>query len=148
MLGFDLHGKTAAVVGTGKIGAVVARILAGFGCRLLAYDLYPSDECRAFGTDYVGLPELLAVSDLVTLHVPLTPESYHLIDERAVARMKRGMMLINTGRGALLDTRGDQRAEVEADRLPRPGRHKRRRKGASSKTSPTACCTTMCSHDS
>jgi len=99
LLGFDLHGRTAAVVGTSKIGTVVARILAGFGCRQLAYDPYPSDECRASGTDYVALPELLAVNDLVTLHVPLTPESYHLIDERVVARMKRGMMPIITGRG-------------------------------------------------
>lgn len=104
LLGFDMHGKTAGIVGTGKIGAVVARILAGFGCRLLAYDPYPSDACRELGVTYVPLDDLLGEADIVTLHLPLTPDSYHLIDAEAIGRMKPGAMLINTSRGALLDT--------------------------------------------
>ncbi|MER3487010.1 MAG: hydroxyacid dehydrogenase [Chloroflexota bacterium] len=105
LLGFDVHGKTAGIVGTGKIGTVVARILAGFGCRLLAYDPFPNDECRSLGVAYVELPQLLAESDIVTLHTPLTPETYHLIDREALRCMKPGVMLLNTSRGALLDTR-------------------------------------------
>jgi D-lactate dehydrogenase len=105
LLGFDLHGKTVGIIGTGRIGAVVARIMAGFGCRLLAYDLQPNEACLALGVDYKPLAELLSTSDVITLHAPLTPETHHLIDREAVARMKSGVMLINTSRGALLDTR-------------------------------------------
>jgi D-lactate dehydrogenase len=105
LLGFDVHGKTAGIIGTGKIGTVVARILAGFGCRLLAHDPYPNDECRSLGVTYVELPQLLAESDIVTLHTPLTPETYHLIDREALRLVKPGVMLLNTSRGALLDTR-------------------------------------------
>lgn len=105
LLGFDMHGKTAGIIGTGKIGTVVARILAGFGCRLLAHDPYPNDECRSLGATYVELPQLLAESDIVTLHTPLTPETYHLIDREALRLVKPGVMLLNTSRGALLDTR-------------------------------------------
>jgi D-lactate dehydrogenase len=104
LLGFDMHGKTAGIVGTGKIGTVVARILAGFGCRLLAYDPFPNDAAAALGVAYVPLAELLAASDIVTLHLPLTPESHHLVDAAAIAGMKPGAMLVNTSRGALLDT--------------------------------------------
>ncbi|HUG55172.1 MAG TPA: 2-hydroxyacid dehydrogenase [Vicinamibacteria bacterium] len=104
LLGFDLVGRTAGVVGTGKIGAVVARILSGFGCRILAYDPLPAPECLALGAVYVPLPDLLASSDIVSLHCPLTPETRHLIDAAALARMKKDAMLINTGRGALVDT--------------------------------------------
>ncbi|MFN3649421.1 MAG: 2-hydroxyacid dehydrogenase [Armatimonadota bacterium] len=104
LLGFDLHGRTVGVVGTGKIGAVAARLFAGFGCRVLAYDLYPSAECRELGVEYVSMERLLEESDLVTLHCPLTPETHHLIDAEALRRMKRGVMLINTSRGALIDT--------------------------------------------
>lgn len=105
LLGFDLHGKTVGIVGTGKIGAVVARILAGFGCNLLAYDLVPNPECEALGTRYVPLPALFAQSDIITLHCPLTPETYHLVNAPALHQMKSGVMLVNTGRGALIDTR-------------------------------------------
>lgn len=105
LIGFDMHGKTAGVVGTGKIGAIVAEILKGFGCTLLAYDPYPSDVCKALGVEYVTLADLLSRSDIVTLHVPLTPQTKHLIGESSLARMKDGAMLINTSRGALLDTR-------------------------------------------
>ena len=104
LLGFDMHGRTAGIVGTGKIGTVVARILLGFGCRVIAYDVHPSDECAALGVRYVTLDEVWAESDIVTLHSPLTPQTRHLIDEQAIARMKRGVMIINTGRGALVDT--------------------------------------------
>jgi len=105
LLGFDLHGKTAGVVGTGKIGAQVARILHGFGCRLLAYDVQEDAACRDLGASYLPLDELLAQSDIVTLHCPLLPATEHLIDESALGRMKQGVMLINTSRGGLVDTR-------------------------------------------
>lgn len=104
LTGFDLFGKTAGVVGTGKIGATVCRILAGFGCRVLAFDPYPNPEAAAAGAAYVPLDTLLAESDVVTLHCPLTPQTRHLIGEAALAKMKPGAMLVNTGRGALIDT--------------------------------------------
>jgi len=110
LLGFDLHGRTVGVVGTGKIGECFARIMAGFGCRLLAHDLRPNPGCVALGANYVPLPELLAGSDIVSLHCPLTPQTHHLINDRALATMKRGAMLINTSRGAVVDTR----AAIEA----------------------------------
>lgn len=110
LLGFDMHGRTAGVVGTGKIGAVVARILTGFGCRVLAYDPYENPECIALGVQYVPLAELFSGADIVTLHAPLTPENHHLINETALAGMRDGVMLINTSRGGLIDTR----AVVEA----------------------------------
>ncbi|KFG68618.1 2-hydroxyacid dehydrogenase [Microvirga sp. BSC39] len=105
LLGFDLSGKTAGVVGTGKIGEVVCRILTGFGCTVLAYDPQPSAACEQMGVRYVPLGELLALSDIVTLHCPLTPATHHLIDAQALGRMKRGVMLVNTSRGAVIDTR-------------------------------------------
>ena len=103
LLGFDMHGKTVGVVGTGKIGAVTAGILAGFGCRVLLYDVAESDLCRKVGR-YVSLEELFAQSDIITLHCPLTPQTHHLITHTALDRMKRGVMIINTSRGALIDT--------------------------------------------
>ena len=105
LLGFDMHGLTAGVVGTGKIGINVARILHGFGCRVLAYDPYPNAECEAVGATYVELPQLFAQSDIITLHCPLTAETHHLIDTDAIAQMKPGVMLINTSRGAVIHTR-------------------------------------------
>lgn len=105
LLGFDLHGKTAGIVGTGQIGTVVARILNGFGCRLLGHDARPNPACEALGIRYVPLEELFASSDLVTLHCPLTPDTYHLVDANRLAQARPGLMLINTGRGALIDTR-------------------------------------------
>jgi D-lactate dehydrogenase len=104
LLGFDLHGRTAGVVGTGKIGAIVTRILHGFGCRVLAYDLTQNEECHAMGAQYVSLEELWAASDIITLHTPLTPQTRHVVDAAAIARMKPGVMIVNTGRGALVDT--------------------------------------------
>ena len=104
LLGFDLHGRTVGIIGTGQIGQVAARILAGFGCRLLGFDPYPNADCEALGMRYVSLDELLAESDVITLHCPLTPDTRHIIDDAAVARMKDGVMVINTSRGALVDT--------------------------------------------
>jgi D-lactate dehydrogenase len=104
LLGFDLHGRTVGIVGTGHIGAVLARIMKGFGCEILAYDPYPNAEVEALGARYLPLEELVAQSDIVTLHCPLTPETYHLIDAPLLERAKPGLMLINTSRGALLDT--------------------------------------------
>lgn len=105
LLGFDLRGKTAGVVGTGKIGEVVCRILTGFGCTVLAHDPQPNAACQAMGVRYVPMDELLPSSDIVTLHCPLTPDTHHLIDARALERMKQGVMLINTSRGAVIDTK-------------------------------------------
>ncbi|MEX2642101.1 MAG: 2-hydroxyacid dehydrogenase [Acetobacterales bacterium] len=105
LLGFDLHGKTAGIVGTGQIGSVAASILSGFGCKLLAYDPYPNPACASVGVSYVPLGTLFGASDIVTLHCPLTPATHHLVNAERLAGAKRGLMLINTGRGALVDTR-------------------------------------------
>jgi len=110
LLGFDLHGRTAGVVGTGQIGAVVARILLGFGCRVIAHDLRPDPDLEAAGVAYRPLDDLLAQSDILTLHCPLTPATHHMIDAAALGRMRPGVMLINTSRGALVDTRALIRA--------------------------------------
>lgn len=104
LLGFDLHGRTAGVIGTGKIGTRVCHILRGFGCRLLAYDVAPNPECEALDVEYVSLEELYAAADIITLHCPLSPQTRHLIDGPAIERMKPGVMLINTSRGAIIDT--------------------------------------------
>ncbi|HEY9431909.1 MAG TPA: 2-hydroxyacid dehydrogenase [Blastocatellia bacterium] len=117
LLGFDLHGRTVGVIGTGKIGAVVARIMNGFGCQLLAYDPFPNPDCERLGVRYVSLQSLFTASDIVTLHCPLTPETHHLIDDQALGQMKSGAMLINTGRGALIDTQ----AVIEALKSGRIG---------------------------
>lgn len=105
LLGFDLHGKTVGVVGTGRIGEVFCRIMAGFGCRVLAHDPSPSEAVRRLGAEYVPLDDLLAAADVVALHLPLTPDTHHLIDAGALERMKPGVMLVNTSRGGLVDTR-------------------------------------------
>jgi len=104
LLGFDLHGRTVGVIGTGKIGTIVAHILRGFGCQLVAFDMKPNDECRAMGVSYVTLEELWTASDIITLHTPLTEQTRHMLNAAAIARMKRGVMIVNTGRGALVDT--------------------------------------------
>ncbi|MFV2103701.1 2-hydroxyacid dehydrogenase [Micromonospora sp. LOL_024] len=105
LLGFDLHGRTVGIVGTGRIGVCVAQILAGFGCRVLASDPYPSDSAITAGVEYVPLERLLAESHIVTLHCPLTPDTRHLINAERIALVRAGVMLVNTGRGALVDTR-------------------------------------------
>lgn len=103
LLGFDLHGKTVGVVGAGQIGSVLVRILIGFGCRVLIYDPVKQDELETLGAQYVALDTLLGEADIVSLHTPLTPETHHLINAETLARMRAGAMLINTGRGALVD---------------------------------------------
>ncbi|MXP62467.1 2-hydroxyacid dehydrogenase [Roseomonas sp. M0104] len=105
LLGFGLKGRTVGIVGTGRIGVAVAQTMLGFGCRVIAQDPYPDAAVEALGVTYTGIPELLAASDIITLHCPLTPETHHLIDADAVRRMRRGVMLINTSRGAIVDTR-------------------------------------------
>jgi D-lactate dehydrogenase len=105
LLGFDLNGRTAGIVGTGKIGCVVARILAGFGCELLAFDPAENPACREIGVRYVPIDTLWKESDIITLHVPLTPQTHHIVNAGAIALMKQGVMLVNTSRGALIDTR-------------------------------------------
>lgn len=104
LTGFDLHGKTVGVVGTGQIGATFARIMAGFGCKLLAYDPYPNPELLALGATYLELPELLRQAQIISLHCPLTEQTRHLINPQSLAQLQPGAMLINTGRGALIDT--------------------------------------------
>lgn len=104
LLGFDVAGKTVGVIGTGKIGTVVARILVGFGCRVIGYDPYPNENAVAAGLIYRELDDVLTESDIVTLHLPLTPETQHMINRDAIARMKQGVMVINTSRGGLLHT--------------------------------------------
>jgi len=104
LLGFDVHGKTVGVIGTGQIGTIVAQILTGFGCPTLAFDPFPNEACRSLGVRYVELNELFAQSDIISLHCPLTPENKYIISDAAIARMKKGVMLVNTSRGALLDT--------------------------------------------
>jgi D-lactate dehydrogenase len=104
LLGFDLHGRTVGIIGTGKIGVLTARILIGFGCRVLAVDPFPNEECQALGVRYTTFDELFCEADIVSLHCPLTRENRHLIDVGTLSRMKEGVMLINTSRGALIDT--------------------------------------------
>ena len=103
LLGFDMHGRTVGVIGTGRIGSLVVRILSGMGCQVLAHDLQQNNECVQQGTRYVSLPELYAQSDIITLHCPLTCDTHHLIDAAALLQMKDGVMLINTSRGAVMD---------------------------------------------
>jgi D-lactate dehydrogenase len=103
LLGFDLHGRTVGVIGTGRIGQIFAGIMRGFGCEVLGYDPYPDADAERV-LSYVPLDELLARSHVISLHCPLTPETRDLIDAAAIARMRDGVMLINTSRGQLVDT--------------------------------------------
>jgi len=105
LVGFDMNGKTVGVVGTGNIGRVVAKILNGFGCTILACDLSEDPELiKQFGVVYTDLDTLCHQSDIITLHVPLTKETHHMINDRRIVRMKHGVMLINAGRGGLVNT--------------------------------------------
>lgn len=104
LMGFDLHGKTVGVVGTGRIGGVFANIMRGFGCGLLGSDPVVNGKCLDLGMEYVSLETLCRHSDIISLHCPLLPETHHLIDEKALATMKTGVCLINTCRGAVIDT--------------------------------------------
>jgi D-lactate dehydrogenase len=104
LMGFDLHGKTVGVIGTGKIGTIFARIMSGFGCTVVGHDRYPSAAFEALGGRYVSVDELLACSDVVSLHCPLTEETRHIVNAGSLARAKRGSILVNTSRGGLVDT--------------------------------------------
>lgn len=105
LVGFDIHGKTAGIIGTGKIGRIVAEILRGFGAKVLAHDPMPQDSwALEHGVEYVQLQSLLQSSDIISLHSPLTPETLHLFDEESFALLKEGAYLINTSRGKLIDT--------------------------------------------
>lgn len=110
LTGFTMHGKTAGVIGTGKIGVATLRILKGFGMRLLASDPYPSAAALELGVEYVDLPTLFANADVITLHCPLTSDNYHLLNRDSFAQMKDGVMIINTSRGGLVDSQ----AAIEA----------------------------------
>jgi D-lactate dehydrogenase len=105
LLGFDLKGRTVGVVGTGRIGAIVARLLHAFGCKVLAHDVVGAPDLVALGVRYTTLDQLVQSCDIISLHCPLTPDTRHLIDAASIARMKSGVMLINTSRGALVDTK-------------------------------------------
>jgi D-lactate dehydrogenase len=106
LMGFDLHGATVGVIGTGRIGVAMVKILHGFGAQILTYDPYPNEQLvQQYGVRYVTLPEIYAASTVITLHCPLTPETHHLIDTDAFAQMKPDAILINTGRGALISSR-------------------------------------------
>jgi D-lactate dehydrogenase len=105
LLGFDLHGSTVGVVGTGKIGQCFAAIMNGFGCHLLGYDVRENPDCLAIGMKYVPLPELFAAADIISLHCPLLPTTHYMINADTIQQMKPGVMLINTSRGGLMDTK-------------------------------------------
>jgi len=104
-MGFDMVGKTAGMIGTGKIGKIAAKILRGFDMKVLAYDPYPDEKfAAATSVEYVELKKLYADSDVISLHCPLSRDTYHIIDKRSLAKMKDGVMIVNTGRGGLIDT--------------------------------------------
>lgn len=104
LLGFELHNKTIGIVGTGRIGTALAKIVTGFGATVIATDVQPNDTCHDLGVEYVSFDELCQRSDVISLHCPLTPDTYHLVNEQTINLMKQGVMIINTSRGAVLDT--------------------------------------------
>ncbi|MBN9296937.1 MAG: 2-hydroxyacid dehydrogenase [Filimonas sp.] len=104
LLGFDLHGKTIGVIGTGNIGQSFCKILTGFGCKMLAFDIIANKDLERMGVEYVPLIELFEQSDIISLHCPLNDQTQHIINEGSIQLMKKGVMLINTSRGALIDT--------------------------------------------
>lgn len=110
LMGFALHGKTAGIIGTGKIGKVLCHILLGFGCRVLGFDLFVDKEAEAAGVQYVSLMDLLQQCDVISLHSPLNEQTRHMINKDTIGMMKDGVMIVNTSRGALIDTR----AAIEA----------------------------------
>lgn len=104
LVGFDLHGLTVGIIGTGKIGTITASLFKGFGCKLVCYDVHENPEMKAMGASYLELDELFAQSDIISLHCPLLASTHHLINEQSIAKMKPGVTLLNTSRGALIDT--------------------------------------------
>lgn len=116
LLGFDMQGKTVGIIGTGKIGMTTAKILQGFGCSIIAYDVFQNPECEKIGIPYVSLNEVYKQADIISLHCPLTPETEHLINEESIKKMKDGVMLINTARGKLINTEAVIK-EVESGKI-------------------------------
>src|SRR6056297_1704300 len=104
LTGFNLHQKTVGVIGTGTIGTAFCRIMNGFGCDILAFDPYENEDVKALGGRYVDFDELVHSSDIISLHCPLIPQTRHMIDKESIEKMKDGVMIINTSRGALIDT--------------------------------------------
>lgn len=104
LMGEDLHGKTVGVIGTGIIGSIFATIMRGFGCEVLAYDVTENPACLSAGVTYVGLDELFTRSHAISLHCPLMPQTYHLVNEESISQMREGVFILNTSRGALIDT--------------------------------------------
>jgi D-lactate dehydrogenase len=104
LMGFDLVGRTVAVIGTGKIGAIFARIMVGFGCAVVGFDVHRSAEFERIGGRYADAEEIQAEADVISLHCPLTPQTHHIVNARTLARVKKGALLINTSRGGLIDT--------------------------------------------
>ena len=113
LTGFDLHGKVIGVIGTGKIGQVFCKIMLGFGCNVLAFDLIANKDLEAAGVEYLPLIELLPRADIISLHCPLNSQTKHIINDDTLAMMKPGTMLINTSRGALIDTKSAIKALKE-----------------------------------
>ena len=106
LMGFDMNGKTAGIIGTGKIARILIRILQGFGMKVVAYDLYPDEKyAREVGISYVSLDGLYAQADMISLHVPLTDQTKNMIDAQSIAKMKEGTIIINTSRGQLIHTK-------------------------------------------
>jgi len=105
LLGFCIHGKTIGVVGTGNIGKAFCKLMTGFGCRILAFDVIANKDLEAFGVEYLPLIDILQQADIISLHCPLTEQTKHIINEQTLALMKDGVMLINTSRGGLIDTK-------------------------------------------
>ncbi|SDC52873.1 D-lactate dehydrogenase [Algoriphagus faecimaris] len=105
LTGINLHGKTVGVIGTGAIGKAFCRIALGFGCKVLAYDIYENEELKSLGVSYVTLDEIMQQSTILSLHCPLTPDTKHLINKNTLEKMQDGCMLINTSRGALIETK-------------------------------------------
>lgn len=104
LMGFNLFGKTVGVIGTGKIGAAFCRIMKGFGCKVLAYDIAINVDLQANGVDYQDLETVLSASDIISLHCPLNEHTHHMINAQTLQKMKKGVMLINTSRGGLINT--------------------------------------------
>lgn len=103
LLGYDINGLKVGIIGTGKIGEAMTRIFYGLGCELLGYDVAPNPVCEELGMRYISLDELFRTADIITIHCPLTPDTYHLINSESIAKMKRGVTILNTSRGAIID---------------------------------------------
>ena len=147
LMGFDMHGKTAGIIGTGKIAKILIHILRGFGMNVLAYDLYPDHNfAREEQIVYTSLDELYHNSDIISLHCPLTEETKYLINDYSISKMKDGVMIINTGRGQLIHTNALIEGLKTRKSVPQVWTYMRKKANTSTKTSPTALSTTMCWH--